>query len=98
MFTNLGYWRNFVFITYENKTEDIRQMQAAILPRIGINESLKICPINVVTTCPTVVTSSFGILSNVFINSCARLYTWFRIIVLCRLNPIDSVFPKSTTF
>ena len=42
---------------------------------IGINELLKsvtTCPINFVTTSSAVMTASFGILTNVVINSCAR--------------------------
>ena len=61
-----------MFIIYEkNFFEDIKQMQATI----GINELLKsvtTCPINFVTTCPAVMTASFGILTNVVINSYAR--------------------------
>ena len=100
--TKHGFWRKCVCITYKKKKfEDIKQMQATILPDIGINESLKICynlPHKFCTTWPVVMMASFGVLQNVVIISSARLYTWFWTLVLCRLNPIDWIFPKSITF
>ena len=69
-------------------------MQATILPHISINESLKSVityPINFVTICPAVIMAFFGILPNIVINSCARLYCDFHltensdIIVLCKV-------------
>ena len=61
-------WSFEVIITYENKNVDIKLMQDIFIPRIGSKS---------VTTCPCVVTASFGIARD------------FRDVKLCMLTPID---------